>query len=135
MDQSHSPLIHGYGGPIKASNVSSSGRNRNYPLKNMIAHIYAKAGIERTSDMNDGFPLGYAEFASNPYDGERQWIANCYPRRKNVVLWADTLSLKLIVKGKRVVGVKIFEKGKKIVRARKEVLVCSGAIGSLNCFC
>jgi choline dehydrogenase-like flavoprotein len=135
MDQSHNPLIHGYEGPIKVSYVSSSGRNRNNPLKNMVVGIYAKAGIERTSDMNDdGFPLCYAESASNTYEGERQWVANYYPRGRNVTLWADTLTSKLIVEGKRVVGVEIFEKGKKVVRARKrcwfvvvrlEVRICS----------
>jgi len=72
IDQSPNLSIQGYEGPIKVTHASSSGRNRNYPLKNMVVDIYAKAGIERTSDMNDGFPFGYAEFASNTYEGERQ---------------------------------------------------------------
>jgi choline dehydrogenase-like flavoprotein len=130
MDQSPNHSIHGYEGPIKVMHVSSSGRNRNYHLKNMIVDIYAKVGIERTSDMKDGFPLGYAEFASNTYEGERQWVADCYPRGENVTLWAEIVTSKLTIEGKRVVGVEVLGKGNKIVRARKEVLVCSGAIRS-----
>ena len=76
--------------------------------------------------------MGYAEFASNSYDRKRQWVAKCYPRRKNVTIWADTLASRLIIEGKKVVGVEVIGKRKKVVRARKEVLVCSGPIGSLK---
>ncbi|PVH80318.1 GMC oxidoreductase [Cadophora sp. DSE1049] len=118
---------HGYSGPIKVTHVSSSGRNRNYPLKAMIADIHETAGQKRNDDMNSGDTLGYSEFANATLNGQRQWAALC-PRGKNVTLWSSTQAIKLLFAGTQAVGVDVLHDGSAgTATAGKEVIVSSGA--------
>jgi choline dehydrogenase-like flavoprotein len=98
----------------------------------MIADIYDTAGIPKNLDGNDGDPLGYFEFASNTFEGERQWSADCYPRGENVTLWTEKAVSKVIIENGKAVGVEVLgdEGERKKVRAGKEVLVCAGAEAS-----
>lgn len=137
---------HGYSGPIKVrlplpvkifgtnskqvSHVSSSGGNRNYPLKSMIADIHEAAGQKRNYDINSGETIGYSEFPNATFNGRRQWAA-IYPRGENVTLWASTQATKLLFSSMKVAGVEVFRDGSTTTAtARKEVIVSSGAQNS-----
>jgi choline dehydrogenase len=112
--------------------VSSSGCNRNYPLKAMVADIYETASIPRILDVNKGQTIGYSELASNTFNGKRQWAATAYVPGPNVTLWASTHTSKIIFHGDQAVGVELLENthGATRIMANKEVIVCSGAQGS-----
>ncbi|KAH6722993.1 glucose dehydrogenase [Leptodontidium sp. MPI-SDFR-AT-0119] len=115
---------HGYSGPIKVSHVSSSGGNRNYPLKSMIADIHEAAGQKRNYDINSGETIGYSEFPNATFNGRRQWAA-IYPRGENVTLWASTQATKLLFSSIKVAGVEVLRDGSTTTAtARKEI--CSG---------
>ncbi|KAH7355209.1 glucose dehydrogenase [Rhexocercosporidium sp. MPI-PUGE-AT-0058] len=118
---------HGYSGPIKVSHVSSSGGNRNYPLKSMIADIHEAAGLKRNYDMNSGETIGYSEFSNATFNGKRQWAA-LYPRGDNVSLWSSSQATKLFFSGMKVVGVEVLRgSSSTTARAQEEVIVSSGA--------
>ncbi|KAG4437105.1 hypothetical protein IFR05_007403 [Cadophora sp. M221] len=121
---------HGYSGPIKVSHVSSSGGNRNYPLKSMVADIHEAAGQKRNYDINSGETIGYSEFPNATFNGRRQWAA-IYPRGKNVTLWASTQATKLLFTGTKVVGVEVVRDGSPTtITSQNEVIVSSGAQNS-----
>ncbi|KAH8698370.1 hypothetical protein BGW36DRAFT_396168 [Talaromyces proteolyticus] len=125
--------VHGFNGPIKVSQTSSSGRPRNFPLKEPIASMYKAAGISQTADLNSGDILGFTEVTSNNYDGIRQWAGGNYSFGSNVTLWTETHVSKIVMKGSRARGVEYLRPSggtSGIVSAKREVIVSSGAQGS-----
>ncbi|KUJ17157.1 alcohol oxidase [Mollisia scopiformis] len=123
--------LHGVDGPIKVAQVTNSGRQRNYPLRDMIAQSYQSTGVKWIPDGNAGDPLGYCEGAHNTYDGKRYYASNCYKLGENVTTYNKVLAEHLIFEGNKVVGVQLSRDSERlIVKAKKEVLVCSGVQGS-----
>lgn len=102
----------------------------------MVAKSYEFSGVKWIPDGNAGDPIGYCEGAQNTYDGKRYYAANCYKLGQNVTTWNYVLAEKLVPEDKKVVGVKLSRKKesgemeKVVVKAREEVLVCSGVQGS-----
>jgi choline dehydrogenase-like flavoprotein len=100
-------------------------------MKETVAAMYESIGLPRIPDNNAGDSLGYSETSSSTYDGIRQW-ACAYPRGKNVTLWANTLTIKILIKDKQATGVEVLKDGdiRLEVLARHDVIVASGAQGS-----
>lgn len=123
---------HGYEGPITVSHVSSSGKPRNYPLKSLTEDIYSIARIPRNDDMNSGRTIGYSEFSSNTFKGERQYGPICYEKGINVTVWTENTATRLIIEEGKVKGLELINNthGPRKVLARKEVISCSGVQGS-----
>lgn len=123
--------FHGREGPLKLE-VG--------PCENPLFKAWLKAGEESgyglTDDNNGERQEGFAPFDRNVSKGKRLSSARAYfhpvKKRKNLKLICRALTTKLVMEGKRVVGVE-FRKGKNGQLQRvmgREVISCGGAINS-----
>ena len=123
---------HGNNGPITVttSDVDST------PLNRAFVEAGKQAGYSETADMN-----GFRQEGIGPIDrvttreGRRASVAHSYLEiakgRHNVNLVTHALTDRVICEGKRAIGVTYQHKGQvKEAFARKEVIVCAGAIGT-----
>jgi choline dehydrogenase len=95
----------------------------------------AQQGIPATEDFNRGSNLGCGYFEVNQRGGVRWTAAKAFLRkiqhRDNLSLQLRTRVERLVFDGRRCVGVQVLRDGERgIVRARAEVLLAAGAIGS-----
>lgn len=95
----------------------------------------AQQGIPATEDFNRGSNLGCGYFEVNQRGGVRWTAAKAFLRRiqhrDNLSLQLRTQVERLVFDGRRCVGVQVLRDGERgIVRARAEVLLAAGAIGS-----
>jgi choline dehydrogenase len=80
-------------------------------------------------------PQGFSQFVVTQRCGARWSAADAYLRpalcRKNLTLMTDATVTRVIVNGGRAVGVEFQKNGRRrFVRARREVVLCAGAVGS-----
>ena len=121
----------GEGGPLATNN----GNNMKNPLYGAWIAAGAEAGYIKTDDCNGYMQEGFGAMHMTVKNGVRWSTANAYLRpameRSNLTVITHAMTLKIIVEGKRAVGV-VYEKGEKqqAVRCRREVLLASGPIGS-----
>ena len=100
-----------------------------------VADAAAQMGIRKTADFNTGDNEGIGYFHVNQKRGRRWSSARGFLKpvlhRPNLRLETNVLVDRLIVDNGRAVGVR-FSRGGEIVeaRARAEVILCAGAIGS-----
>ena len=98
------------------------------------------AGIPRNDDFNglkqEGVGLyQVTQFHSGPKNGERCSAAAAYLHpvmgRKNLTVMTNTRALKIVLQGKRAVGVEVLSNGKRqVLQAKHEVALCGGAFNS-----
>ncbi|MCP3720148.1 GMC family oxidoreductase [Paraburkholderia sp. CNPSo 3281] len=121
---------HGVGGPLKVSDLR---------LRRPIAdHFIAAAqeiGIPLNEDYNGAVQEGVGYFQQTAYNGFRWSTAKGFlkPARKRSNLTVETRAQasRILFEGRRAVGVEYLQDGvKKRARARVEVILASGAIGS-----
>ncbi|MEX3846169.1 MULTISPECIES: GMC family oxidoreductase [unclassified Paraburkholderia] len=121
---------HGVGGPLKVSDLR---------LRRPIAdHFIAAAqeiGIPLNQDYNGEFQEGVGYFQQTAYNGFRWSTAKGFlkPARKrsNLIVETRAQTTRILFEGRRAVGVEYLQDGvKKRARARIEVILASGAIGS-----
>ncbi|WP_069267316.1 GMC family oxidoreductase [Paraburkholderia nodosa] len=121
---------HGVGGPLKVSDLR---------LRRPIAdHFIAAAqeiGIPLNQDYNGEFQEGVGYFQQTAYNGFRWSTAKGFlkPARKrsNLIVETRAQTTRILCEGRRAVGVEYLQDGvKKRARARIEVILASGAIGS-----
>ncbi|MCP1313033.1 MULTISPECIES: choline dehydrogenase [unclassified Halomonas] len=123
---------HGDGGPVSVTTPKKG----NNPLYRVFIEAAKEAGYPETVDVN-----GYQQEGFGPMDrfvtpkGRRASTARGYldTARKRDNLTIETHAVTDVIKfeGKRAVGVRYERKGKRQqVRARREVLLCGGAIAS-----
>ena len=122
-------------------------RNANGPLnieypryRTPMAEEFLKAGLEmgyNIVDYNGNSTLGFAYIQGTTKNGERMSTNKAYLHpvrsRRNLLLSRNSLGSKILIDPnlKRAFGVEFIKHGRKItVRARKEVILCAGAIGS-----
>lgn len=123
---------HGYNGPIRITNS---------PYQSPLVHAFIESGKEfgfpTMVDYNSGRQTGLAYVQSNQINGERLSTNRAYlhpiRKRKNLFVSMNSHVNRVLInpKTKKAYGVE-FTKGKKKVevRAKKEVILCAGAIGS-----
>ncbi|HTS53665.1 MAG TPA: GMC family oxidoreductase N-terminal domain-containing protein [Burkholderiales bacterium] len=124
--------FHAYGGPLGVSNPIS-------PLP--ICEAFFQAGQELSIPFNPDFNgerqegLGYYQLTQ--LDARRSSTSTGYldpiRARSNLRVMLKTQVLRLVVEQRRTVGVEIVTGGERtprVLRADREVIVCSGAIGS-----
>ncbi|MFZ5961230.1 choline dehydrogenase [Pseudomonas knackmussii] len=125
---------HGGDGPVSVTTPKAG----NNPLFHAMVEAGVQAGYPRTEDLN-----GYQQEGFGPMDrtvtpqGRRSSTARGYldqaRNRPNLTIVTHALTDRILFNGKRAVGATYLhgnDNTPKQVRARREVLVCSGAIAS-----
>ncbi len=125
---------HGGDGPVSVTTPKAG----NNPLFHAMVEAGVQAGYPRTDDLN-----GYQQEGFGPMDrtvtpkGRRASTARGYldtaKKRSTLTIVTHALTDKVLFEGKRAVGVRYLigaAEERVEARARKEVLVCSGAIAS-----
>ena len=95
----------------------------------------AEAGIPKVEDFNGGDNEGCGYFHVNQRTGVRWNTSKAFLRpvkhRRNLIIETEALVERLTLDGKRVTGLVLKQGGRRrTLRARCEVILCAGAIGS-----
>jgi len=122
--------FHGSGGPLWVSDQR---------VKNELADEFVAAaqqlGIARNPDFNGATQDGVGHFQTTTRNGRRCSAAAAYlrpaRRRSNLVIETNALARRIVMEGRRAVGVEFSTgAGTRTARARREVVVCGGTFNS-----
>lgn len=121
---------HGVGGPLKVSDL----RLRR-PIADHFTRAAQQIGIPYNDDYNGSSQEGVGYFQQTAHKGFRWSTAKGFlkpaMKRPNLRVETRAQTLRVLFEGKRAVGVEYLQGGeKRIARARAEVMLCAGAIGS-----
>jgi choline dehydrogenase len=121
--------FHGSGGPLAVSDVER------HPIAEAFIDSAIALGFERNDDFNGAAQDGVGYHQTTTRNGKRCSTAVGYLNpargRANLQIVTHALSEKIIVEGKRAVAVQYRQGGEvKTARARREIVLCGGAIGS-----
>ncbi|MNJ25647.1 Oxygen-dependent choline dehydrogenase [compost metagenome] len=121
----------GGAGPLATNN----GNNMQNPLYGAWVEAGAEAGYIKTDDCNGYMQEGFGAMHMTVKDGVRWSTANAYLRpamtRPNLTVVTHAMTRRILLEGKRAVGVEYDEGGlTHKVYCNREVLVSSGPIGS-----
>ena len=122
--------VHGQDGPLSVSNQTYT-----LPLTKAWVKACQEAGIPYNPDFNSGNLSGSGLYQLTTRNGRRCSAVDAYLRparnRPNLNIITDKSVVKILVEGGRAVGVQYLENNRLVtMRAEREVVVCSGAIGS-----
>ncbi|MFY9178242.1 MAG: GMC family oxidoreductase N-terminal domain-containing protein [Venatoribacter sp.] len=123
--------LHGTDGPMYVDEV----RSRN-PFQEISMRACEEKGIKRNPDLNGPYQEGVRPAQVFMRDGLRYGVGKGYIRpiqnqRSNLHLMLNTQCTRILLEGKRAVGVEVIRNGKReILKARKEVIVAGGGIMS-----
>ncbi len=121
----------GDNGPLATNN----GNNMQNPLYKAFIDAGQQAGYDFTADYNGRQQEGFGRMDMTVKNGVRWSTANAYLRpamkRANLTVMTHALVHKVLLDGKRAVGVSVEHKGRKFdVSAKQEVILSAGSIGS-----
>jgi len=121
---------HGYGGPLGVSYPVNPP-----PISFAFLRAAQEAGIPFNDDFNGVVQDGIGHYQLTTRNAERSSTASAYLRpvraRNNLTVRLNTPTLKILVENRRAVGVEVGSSGGiEILRAEREVILSSGAIGS-----
>jgi choline dehydrogenase len=123
-------VFHGASGPLFVSDN---------PDPNLLSRVFVEAGTQlqlpHNPDFNDGEQAGVGLFQTTTLKGRRASTAVSYLRpvesRPNLTRITSAMARRILFDGKRASGVELqIGMGKDTIIARREVLVCGGAINS-----
>ncbi|MGH7075233.1 MAG: GMC family oxidoreductase, partial [Stellaceae bacterium] len=122
--------FHGAGGELRVD-----GPRANWPVLEVARRAAIEAGIPETDDFNTGDMLGVGPYHATQKNGERWSAASAFLRpaltRPNLRLMKEVLVERVLVKSRRAVGIAYRQGGQaRVARARGEVILAAGAIGS-----
>ncbi len=122
---------HGSDGELSVSDIA----NQVHPLCRQFLRAANSLGFPYTSDFNGPRMEGVGIYQVNTRGGWRESSASAFlrpaMRRGNLSLFTDSLATRLLLQGRRVVGVEYLRGGKlQQAAAGGEVLLCGGAINS-----
>ncbi|HSD76848.1 MAG TPA: GMC family oxidoreductase N-terminal domain-containing protein [Solirubrobacteraceae bacterium] len=105
------------------------------PLTAAFVEAAVEAGIPRSPDLNAPEPEGVGLVTVNQRRGRRWSVADGYlapaRRRPNLTVLTGALATRILLGGDRAAGVACLRDGRsRELRARREVVLCAGAIGS-----
>ena len=125
------PGVRGHGGPQHVTDISAKA----HPLCQRFIAAGAGLGVPVSPDFNGSKGEGLGIFQINTRNGRRASTANAYLRpalrRGGIDLQTGAQATRLLLDGKRVIGAEYRQHGRlKTARARCEVVLCLGAIGS-----
>jgi choline dehydrogenase len=119
----------GTGGPLCVSDVEK------HPIAEAFIEAAMALGFPRNDDFNGAAQDGVGYHQTTTRNGKRCSTAVGYlnpaRRRGNLVIETNALSEKIVFEGKRAVAVQYRQGGAvKTARARREIILCGGAINS-----
>lgn len=119
------------GGPLSVSN----GNEMQNPLYQAFIEAGVQAGYLKTGDYNGYCQEGFGPMHMTVRNGVRWSTANAYLKpamgRPNLKVETRALSRRILLEGKKAVGVEYQRSGKTVTeKARREVILCAGPIGS-----
>ena len=122
--------FHGAGGELRVEE-----RRVHWEILDAWRAAAAECGIPSIEEFNRGDNFGAAYFQMNQRRGRRWSAAKAFLRpaqhRSNLQVQVDALVEGLVLDGRRAVGVQVRDKtGRRELRARREVVLAAGAIGS-----
>lgn len=123
--------FHGQGGPLNVAEVQSDN-----PLPDIYVQAAREVGYPINDDFNGAEQTGLGRYQVTHKNGERCSAAKGYliphiGKRANLTVETHALAQRIIIENGRAVGVEYKQNGvKKIVRARREVLISAGAFQS-----
>ena len=121
---------HGVGGPINVADPQDPN-----PLSRAFVAAALEVGYSHNDDFNDGRPEGFGLYQVTQKGGQRHSTAIGYLqpalRRDNFTALPYAHATQLVFEGRHCKGVLYLHQGQeKLARARKEIIVCGGAINS-----
>ncbi|WP_075654919.1 GMC family oxidoreductase N-terminal domain-containing protein [Pseudochrobactrum sp. B5] len=121
---------HAYGGPLGVSMPVSA-----LPICDAYIRAGQELGIPYNHDFNGKTQAGVGFYQLTQRNRRRSSAALAYlepvKNRKNLTIRLGAAVTRIVLEGSQAVGVEIATtRGTEIIRAEREVLVCSGAIGS-----
>ena len=122
---------HSYGGPLGVSMPIAP-----LPICDAYFRAAQEMGIPYNDDVNGARQEGVGFYQLTQRHARRSSAASAYLNpargRPNLAIRADALTTRILIENGKAVGVEILERDgvAKIIRAEREVLVASGAIGS-----
>lgn len=121
---------HGTDGPLSVSDPWAT-----LPIGEAFLAAAVEAGLERNPDFNGARQEGMGFYQVTQKKGRRSSAATAYLKpalsRPNLTVRRDALVLRILVEKGRAVGVEIAASGRReLLRAKREVILSSGAIGS-----
>ena len=121
---------HGVSGPLNVDFLRSP-----FPISEAFLKACESQGIARTPDYNGARQEGCWPAQVTQKGGERCSAARAYiapaRARRNLEVVTRAQALRLVFEGRRVVGVEVLVNGRqRTVRARREVIISSGAFGA-----
>ena len=122
--------MHGTGGPLAVQDFPEM-----HEVSRALLKACEEAGIRAKADLNDGDHEGCSPFQLTTRNGLRcsTAVAFLHPAMKRTNLDVEThaMATRILFEGKRAVGVEFVQKGRKrIIRARREVILAAGAVES-----
>lgn len=122
--------FHGAGGEWRVDEQRLS-----WPILDAVREGAEELGIPKVSDFNTGNNEGSSYFQVNQTGGWRLSTAGAFlkpaKRRANLTVFTDCLVESVRFDGRRATGIVLRQGGvQKAIRARTEVILCAGAIGS-----
>ena len=122
--------FHGTGGPLHAMDLTSPNR-----LGPVFVEAGRQAGLVVNPDFNAASQEGVGMYQVTHKNGERHSAAKAYltPHldRPNLRVFTGAHTTRILMEQKRAVGVEFVHEGQtKQLRARREVLLCAGALQS-----
>ena len=131
-NQRFANAYHAYGGPLGVSNPISP-----LPICEAFFQAGQELGIPFNPDFNGAVQEGLGYYQLTQLDARRSSAATGFLRpvrgRPNLTVMLRARALRVLLEGRRAVGVELVaaeERAPRVVRARREVVVSSGAIGS-----
>lgn len=128
----HGPetAMHGYGGPLHVSRLA-----RLTPVTEIFLRAATECGLGINEDFNGNEQEGVGVYQTNIWKGRRWSAADAFLRpalkRKNLTVFTESHATRVLFEGRHATGVEFLQAGKLVrAEARREVLVCGGAIGS-----
>ena len=121
---------HAVGGPLNVSDVTQT-----HEVSDAVVEACVEAGLPRNKDVNGAEQEGVSYYQLTVKNGQRCSAAVAYLHpamgRSNLIVETGALTTRVIFEGKRAIGVEYRQGGqRKIARAKREVILCGGAINS-----
>lgn len=122
---------HGVEGPLNVAEIRSK-----HPIGQAFINAALEQGEKLTNDFNGADQEGVGWYQTTQKNGQRCSAAAAYlhpvlKQRRNLTVITKAQTTRVILEGKRAVGVEILQNGqRKQLRASKEVILSSGAFGS-----
>lgn len=123
---------HGVNGPLNVCD-----HRQPNPLHNSLIAAGQAVGYRENDDFNGATPDGVGWFQVTQKDGQRCSAAKAFlsdevKARPNLTILTDAHASKVVFEGKKAIAVEYLHRRKtsKLVKAKREVLLCGGAINS-----